>query len=69
MTLIGMRRALLALASMVFIVIMGGRIWLGDAVMSDVTFPGFMTFLILVLLAEIVARVEARIAELEKKLK
>lgn len=56
------------MAGMVFLVILGGRIWFGESAMSDVTFPGFMVFLLLVLLAEIVARVDSRFTELEKKL-
>ena len=69
MTLIGLRRSLSTMAGMVFVVVAGGWIWLGKEAMSGVLIPALMAFCLFSLLAHIVARVEARVAELEEKLK
>jgi len=69
MTLVGLQRSLSTMAGMVFVVVAGGWIWMGENAMSDVLFPALLAFSLFSLLAHIVARVEARIAELEEKLK
>ena len=69
MTLISMRRSLRVMAAMVFIVVAGSWIWLGKEAVSGIFLPALFAFFLLVLLAEIVARVEDRIAGLEEKLK
>ncbi len=67
MTLIGLKRSLYTLAGMVFIVVAGFRVLLGQEAVSDVLFPAVIAIFLLVLLATVVARVEARIVEVEKK--
>ena len=69
MTLIGLRRSLTTMAGMVFVVVAGGWIWLGEEAIFGLLPPAFMAFFFFSLLAHIVARVEARIAELEENLK
>lgn len=68
MTLIAMRRSLLVIAGMLFVILTGGWIWLGKAAMSEVFFPGLMAMFLFFLLAEIVGRVEVRISDLEDRL-
>lgn len=69
MTLLGLKRSLYTLAGMVFVVVAGLRIFLGQEAMSGVLVPSMFAFFLFVLLATIVARVETRIAEVEKQVR
>lgn len=69
MTLVGLRRSLSTMAGMVFIVVAGSWMWFGREAISGVLFPALMAFFFFSLLAHIVAQVEARITDLEERLK